>query len=280
MKRKTQFVPGIYSKRFALGTLLTLLLLLGLTNSSVAQTVLQGFKSDEKLQRGMLVALNDEDQSKIHAITNESISKLKGVVADANDSPVTLGNGEQQIFVATTGTYEVLVSNENGRIKQGDFLSGSSLAGIAMKADDSQSTIVGRAAQNFEGEGDSIGKSTLKDKRAVSFGRIKADLGVGDNPWKKALEKDKVPDALQEAARTVADKDVSAVRIYMSLFVFLVAAAIAGTTLFSGVRSTVISIGRNPLSKGIILRGLLQVLLLSLIIFLTGLFGVYLLIKL
>lgn len=280
MKRNTHTSLGISLKKFAVAAFLALLLLLGLTHTSVAQTVLQGFKSDEKLQRGMLVAINDDDPTKIHSITNDTISKLKGVVADINDSPVRLGNGEQQVYVATSGSYEVIVSDENGKIKQGDFLSGSSLAGIAMKADDSQSTIVGRAGEDFAGEGDSLGKTELKDKKTVNFGRIKADLGVGDNPWKKALEKDKVPDALQKAARTVADKDVSAVRIYMALFVFLVAAALAGTTLFSGVRSTVISIGRNPLSKGIILKGLVQVLLLSLIIFLTGLFGVYLLIKL
>jgi hypothetical protein len=50
--------------------------------------------------------------------------------------------------------------------------------------------------------------------------------------------------------------------------------------LYSGVRNTLISIGRNPLSKKTIYKGLIQIILMGLIIFITGLFGVYLLLKL
>ncbi len=85
---------------------------------------------------------------------------------------------------------------------------------------------------------------------------------------------------MQKAANTIADKPVSTLKIYLALVVLLVTAGVAATALFSGIRSTVISIGRNPLSKGVIMKGLIQVLLISLIIFITGFFGVYLLIKL
>jgi hypothetical protein len=269
-----------FKSRWLLVAALSFFLIFAVATPLFAQTVLQGYKSDQQLQRGMLVALNDSDSSKVETITNDSVKKLKGVVADANDSPVTLSDGERRIFVATTGTYEVLVSNENGKINQGDYLSGSSLDGIAMKANDTQPVVVGRAVDKFEGGGDSVGKTKTKDGETVEFARIKVDLGVGDNPWQREPEKDKVPDALQKAANSVADKDVSALRIYLALAVLLVTASVAAVTLFSGVRSTIIAIGRNPLSKGIIFRGLIQVLLLSLIIFISGLFGVYLLIKL
>lgn len=279
MKRKIASVAKLKISWIPAAVFFALVLVIS-SAGVLAQTVLQGYKSDEKLQRGMLVSLDDTDSTKVKAITNDTVAKLKGVVADANDSPVTLGKPDQKIYVATTGTYEVLVSSENGEIKKGDYLSGSSLAGIAMKATPQQVVVVGRAANDFTGQGDSLGRTKLSDGRTVSFGRIKVDLGVTDNPWRKEPEKDKVPDALQRAANTVAQKDVSTLRIYLAMLVLLITAAVAGTTLFSGVRSTIISIGRNPLSKGIILRGLFQVLLLSLIIFITGLFGVYLLMKL
>jgi hypothetical protein len=46
------------------------------------------------------------------------------------------------------------------------------------------------------------------------------------------------------------------------------------------VRSSMIALGRNPLSRKSILRGMFQVIITSIIIFICGLFGVYLLLKL
>lgn len=253
---------------------------ISLAGSSLAQTVLQGYSSDETLQRGMLVSSKEGDGSKVAALTDKNVEKMKGVVAQQGDSPVTISSEGNKIFVATTGIYEVLVTNENGTIKKGDYLSISSLAGIAMKASETQGYVIGRATSDFNGGGDGLGTSTTKDGRKVNFGRILVDIAVSRNPYAKNPEKDKVPDALQKLSRAIADKPVSSVRIYLGLFVFLVTSIICGVMLYSGTRSSLISIGRNPLSKATIYRGMVQVVLLSLIVFLVGLFGVYLLLKL
>ncbi len=268
------------SQRLLASALLALLIIFSLASPIAAQTVLQGYSSDEPLQKGMIVTAKADDQSKVEAVTDKTIEKMKGVVTDANDSPVTLSGDGKKVFVATTGPYEVLVSNENGPINQGDYISISSLAGIGMKATDTQSTVFGRATTKFEGGGDSIGKTQAKSGGTVEFGRIKVDIAILKNPNMKAPDKDQVPDVLQKVASSVAEKPVSAIRIYLALAVLIVTGGVAAVTLFSGVRSSVISIGRNPLSKGMIVKGLVQVLLLSVIIFITGLFGVYLLIKL
>jgi hypothetical protein len=55
-------------------------------------------------------------------------------------------------------------------------------------------------------------------------------------------------------------------------------AAIA--VLYSGVRSSVISIGRNPMGRKSIFRALLEIILTSILILIIGLFAVYLLLKL
>lgn len=280
MNTKNRIKSLFLSPRIRASFILVVLIFLSTVGPVLAQTVLQGYNSDDPLQKGMLVTLKQDDQTKVQAVTYETQKDLKGVVADSNDSPVTISGEGQKIFVATSGRYDVLVSNENGEISQGDYITVSSLSGIAMKAGDTQPIIVGRAIAAFSGGGDSIGKSVGQNGSSVSFGRIQVDIGIGKNPLQKNPEKDKVPDALQRISTTIAEKPVNSLRIYLALIVLAVTAIIAGTTLFSGVRSTVIAIGRNPLSKGTIYKGLFQVLLLSLIIFITGLFGVYLLIKL
>jgi len=62
--------------------------------------------------------------------------------------------------------------------------------------------------------------------------------------------------------------------------ILIIIAAISGSILYGGVRTTMVSIGRNPLAKASIMRGLAQVVLVSIIIFIIGLIGVYLLLKL
>lgn len=255
-------------------------LILVSAGSLSAQSVLQGYSSDEKLQRGMLVAGKEGDETKVVALTDKTADKFKGVVVEQNDSPVTISSDDRKIFVATTGPYDVLVSNENGTIKRGDYISISTASGIASRATEFQPYVIGVAASNFEGGGDSIGTTKTSSGKDVQFGRIKVDVAFGRNPALKIPEKDRVPDALQKLSQSIADKPVSSIRIYLGLAVFVGTAIIAGTMLYSGTRSSIISIGRNPLSKASIYRGLIQVVLLSLIVFITGLFGVYLLLKL
>lgn len=274
------YIKKHFSKsRILATTILTALVYVSLTGMSTAQTVLQAYKSDQPLQSGMLVALTD-DQTKAEPITQDNLDQLKGVVVNQSDSPVTLKSDDQQTFVATSGKRQVLLSNENGSIKKGDYISISSLSGIGMRATVNQPIILGRAVQDFNGGGDSIGKSVANNNKQVSFGRIQVDVNIGKNPALKTPEKDKVPDLLQKAANTVAQKPVATTRIYLALVVLLATTGIVMVTMFSGARSTVTAIGRNPLSKGLIFKGLLQVTLVSLIIFIAGLFGVYLLIKL
>lgn len=267
------------NRLFAAFSLLTLILV-SQTGLLLAQTVLQGYASDEQLQRGMLVAVKEGDESTVVALTDKNAQNMKGIVVEQNDSPVTLSSEERKIFVATSGVYDVLVSNEGGKIKKGDLLSVSSLAGIATKAGDNQLFVVGRASADFDGGGDAIGSSTTSGGKTVQMGRIPMDISLGKNPSVKIPEKDRVPDSLQRLGNAIADRPVNAIRLYVGLFVFAVTSIIAGMMLYSGTRSSLIAIGRNPLSKASIYRGLIQVVLMSLIVFIIGLFGVYLLLKL
>jgi len=272
-----QFIKG---RTLALFTLLTLYLL-SLGGSLSAQSVNQGYNSDQPLQKGMLVAAKEGDPTKVEPVTDDTIERLIGVVVQQNDSPVTLSGQGQDVFVATSGIYDALVSDENGEIKKGDYVTISSLAGIAMKVNDEKKMILGRANADFNGKDAVIGSSVdANTKHKVNFGRIQIAVSINRNPLLKDEKGNSIPKVLQRISVSVAGKPVNTARIWMATAVFLGTSLIVGIMLYSGARSSLISVGRNPLSKSVIIRGLVQVVVVGLIVFISGMFGVYLLLKL
>ncbi len=262
---------------------LALLIIVSLAHPLAAQSVTQGYASDETLQRGMLVSLKEGDGTKIEAAEAENAKRLHGVVVNPNDAPVTLSNDTQRIFVATVGRYEVLVSDEAGQIKQGDYIGVSKVRGIGTKVDDKSTMVIGKALADYDGKTNVLGTTDLKDNGGITvkinIARLAVDLGIGANPLAKS-EDVNLPGFLKKASESIANKRVSTVRVYLSLAIIFASMAIAGSMLYAGVRSSMISIGRNPLSKQSIIRSLMQVVITSFIIFIIGIFGVYLLLRL
>lgn len=280
---KTKIRHYITWSRCAAITTLFLLVFLSLAHPLFAQSLTQGYNSDQQLQRGMLIKLNKEDPSKIEPATSDTLEDMHGVVVHANDAPVTLSAEGRKTFVATQGQFEVLVTDQNGPISVGDYVSISALPGIGMKAGDRQSVVAGKAVGTFDSSSIIIGKIDLKESggntRSVNIGRVMVDISIARNPLNRATDTN-LPGFLKKATEAIADKPVSAARVYLTLGIFIATTMIAGSLLYAGVRSSIISIGRNPLSKKSIVRSLMQVILTSLIIFISGIFGVYLLLKL
>lgn len=244
----------------------------------VSQTVSEGFSSDTPIQRGMLVALKDEGGRKIEPLTTQNQDKFRGVVINKNDSPVTLSTDKEQVFVANSGTHEVIVSAEGGEIKKGDYISISSVAGIGTKASAEQSTVAGRASANFDKESGALGSIDANNAK-LQVSRIPVDIAPGKNPLHRQ-QNSNVPEFLAKASRGIAKKDVSLPRIYLAFTLLMVTALICGVLLYGGVKGSLISIGRNPLSKNLIVKNLIQVVMTSFIIFIIGLFAVYLILRL
>ncbi len=257
-----------------------LMICLSLFGLAAAQTVNKGYKSDEPLQSGMLVMEKEDDPKKVLAVSLDTLERLVGIVIQKNDSPVTLASADEKVFVADTGEYPVLVSDENGQIQPGDYLSISSLAGVAMKAGEAQTLVVGRATEKFEGNGDSIG-STIDNRtnKTINFGRIPAAIAIKRNPNFQEGQNNSVPKVLEKVSFSIAGKPVNTARIWMATAVFMGSLVVTGIMLYSGARSSLISVGRNPLSRAVIIKGLGQVVIISLIVFISGMFAVYLLLR-
>lgn len=254
-------------------------------DGSTSQAVTQGYGTRQPLQNGIIVMLDEKDSTKVIPLTEATATKMQGVVVAANDATVTISsNGNTgQVFVATFGHYDVLVSNQNGPIKAGDYITISALAGVGMKVDTTQPTVLGKATGDFSGTSKVAGTAKLKDSAGkevtVSLGRIPVDITISHNPLQQVAA-DGLPDFLQHASQSVAGKPVSSARIYVSLVVLLMSTMVAGGILYSGVRGGLIAIGRNPMAKKQIIAGIIRVVLSGLICFIIGIFGVYLLLKL
>lgn len=279
---KTKILKKLTIQRVFAVMALSGLMLISSHYPLLAQAVTQGYGSDQTLQRGMLVKLKDSDATKVEVVTQETADKMYGTVVDANDAPVTLSSDGKKVFVANAGHFDVLVNTQNGEIKSGDLITVSAIDGVGMKATDKEPVIVGRSLSDFDGKSNAISSSQIKDSagntKTVNIGRIEADIAIGKNPNLKGTEAN-LPEFLQRASEAIAGKPVNATRVYIALFVFLVTAFIAAILMVSGVRSGIISIGRNPLGKKQIIRGMLQVIITGLTIFIAGVFGVYLLLK-
>lgn len=272
----------ITGQRIIAVTALSLLMLVSARFPLLAQAVTQGYGSEQTLQRGMVVQLKPSDTSKVEAVTQSTQDKMHGIVVDPNDAPVTLSSDGKKVFVATAGHYQVLVSTQNGPIKSGDFVTVSAIDGIGMKAQDKDPFVIGRALEDFDGKTGAISTTTIKDSsgatQSVNIGRVDTDITVAKNPNLKGSEAN-LPEILQRISESIAGKPVNPVRVYVGMFVFIISALVAGTLMLGGIRSGIISIGRNPLGKKSIIRSMFQVILTGITIFIAGVFGVYLLLK-
>lgn len=256
------------------------------SQESIDQSVTQAYGTDNAIQKGMIVKLKDGDTHKVVPLDKDHPDDMLGVVVAPNDSAVTLTNDNsetRQAYVATFGRFDVLVSNENGTIKPGDYITISSVDGIGALANDTDSIVLGKANEGFNGTSNVVSSTSIKradgSKRGVSIGRIAVTVNISHNPLQKS-DTSSLPGFFQHIGNEIADKPVSPTRIYLALAVLIICTILAGSLLYSGVRSSMISIGRNPLAKKSILRSMLQVILTSLTVFIIGIFGVYLLIRL
>jgi hypothetical protein len=253
--------------------------------AAFAQGVTQGYNSEENLQNGLIVRLKAGDATKVAVLNQQDASEMLGVTVSSNSAPVSLSDPsiKQQVYVATFGKYNVLVSNQNGPIKSGDYITISAVAGVGMKATGEQEIILGKAVGTFSGQGDVEGKVTVKDSlggsQEVALKRIAVEIGVAHNPNYTGDITAGVPRFLSRAAQMVTKKPVTALRIYAALGVLALSIGVAGGVIYAGVRTGMTAVGRNPLAKTSITKSMITVVLIAIIVVLIGSLAVYLLLK-
>lgn len=252
----------------------------------ISGAVTQSYSADPAVQVGMIVQLKEKDGSTVVPLSSKKSKNILGVVIPASSATIVLtpvAESKQQVLVATSGKHSIIVSNQNGPVKVGDYISISAIDGVGMKANDKQNEVIGKAAGNFTGTANVIGSVKVKDllnkESTVTLGRINVDINITHNPLTQKIV-DFVPAFLSGVAIAVADKPVSVARIYLCTVILIVTALIAGGMLYSGIRGGMVAVGRNPLSKKSIIKSLIQTVMAGLIVFVVGIVAVYLLLKL
>lgn len=246
----------------------------------------QGYAADQPIDHGSIVELVDRDARKVKAAAQADLENMFGVVVNPQQLPVRLSSEglENEVYVAVNGTYDVLVSTQGGDINPGDYITLSALSGIGMKAGTEEASVLGRAVSGFNDQSVSRGSVEIKDVDGnvvdtVRLGSIPVTIEIQRNPNEKST-KAKVPEALERIGQAIAEKEVSAIRIYISMAITFISLITALVVLYVGVRNSIISIGRNPMSKKSIFRALIEIILTSILILVIGLFAVYLLLRL
>lgn len=278
------------TKQLIIGAVLTAIATLGFAVAAHAVDSgggsVQGYSAAKPIDFGTIVELENREQRKVKVASQKDLKNMFGVVVDPQQLPIRLSSGdlENETYVAVSGTYNVLVSTQGGDIKPGDYITLSSLNGIGMKAGTEEASVFGRAITGFNNTSPSRGAAKIQDVdgnvlKDVKLGSVQLTIEIQSNPNEKSTDVN-VPDALKRVGQAIAEREVSAIRIYISMAITAVSLISALVVLYIGVRSSVISIGRNPMSKKSIFRALLEVILTSALILVIGLFAVYLLLRL
>lgn len=268
-----------FRRHIALGgmsaiTLATVLVFIASANVRAVTTISQSYSTKADLAVGSIVSLEKNTNDKVLAASSDNAENIFGVVISATGSLLTVTSDEEnQVQVATSGTLPVLVSDFNGEIKQGDHITASPVTGVGMRATNN-SRIIGIA----QGEMVGIKKEKYKTKdgqeKEVTVGQ--AMLLVNVAYFFKEPEKTIIPAAIQNVANGLAGKKVETLPILLAAGVFLIMLIIVSSFVYSMIHSSIISVGRNPMSQAAIYRDLLQMSSLVLTILAAGLVSIYL----
>ena len=218
--------------------------------------------SDTSLQAGTLVDQKAGGDGTVEKAVSSRASQLLGVTADK--PLVALGGGNNQVQVVVSGLTPTLVSDINGAVKAGDKITASPIEGVGMKATTS-TEIIGTAESNLGASPTTTRQITDKsgNSSSVKIGMVAVQVDVSYYQAAQSKLNDIVPTFLVNVGSSIAGKDISPLRVLIGFCCLLIGFIIAGVMLQAGVRSGIISLGRNPMASGILRRSLIDVLLTS-----------------
>ncbi|MFA7209415.1 MAG: H-type lectin domain-containing protein [Parcubacteria group bacterium] len=135
------------------------------------------YTQDDSIEPGDVVAINGEISAGIKKSEKIYDQNVIGVISTnpgiTLDDAIGIGQG-RAVAVALAGRIPVKVSSENGRVVAGDYLTASSVPGVAMKATKA-GLVIGQALQDFGYADDTVGLVLTFVKNAYFNGTQIAD---------------------------------------------------------------------------------------------------------
>ncbi len=268
-------IRGSFKSILSLVMLAVLICLSIASTAHAVTTISQGFLTKDKLSIGSIVSLEDNSSDHVSAVTSKNSDSIYGVVISEGNSLLSLSNGkDDQVQVATGGIVQILVSDLNGKISQGDQITASSIKGVGMKATNNVK-VIGIAQGEPRMSKDS--KQTYKDdsgkEQTVTIGEVPALISVAYHY--NEPEKTVVPTAIQSVANAMAGKKVDSLPIIISSGIFIVTIIAVMSIIYSMIRSSIISVGRNPMSQSAVYRNMVQMSVVVLGILAASFLSIY-----
>lgn len=248
----------------------------GLSSVAHAATSLsQGYSTNETLSLGSIVSLQNNSTDHVVAANTSNADSILGVIINDGSSLLSLSNGqENQVQIATSGMVSVLVSDINGEIIQGDPITASPIKGVGMKA--TNNTKVIGIAQGKPASSEASKQSYTDDngdKQSLLLGEVPVLINV--SYFYKQPDKTIIPSAIQNVANALAGKTVNTTPIIISAAIFIITLAVVVSIVYSMIRSSIISVGRNPMSQSAVYRDVIQLSALVLGILAVSLISIY-----
>lgn len=252
------------------GFVLMMGLLLCVPVDSYASTYAIPYKVEngQSLLPGMVVVLNGE--KRVRAALQTESDVILGTVA--NLPPNALPNG--YLGVTSSGLASVLVSDLSGTIVKGDRVAISPILGVGMKAV-SSGWVIGVAQEDFNSSNSVVTHQNLKSPNGaqtdVSVKSISVLLSITHYDPQGGI----VIGTAQGIVDLVAGHSVSVGKTVTALIIFAIAVIVMVVMIYTAVKSSLMSIGRNPLASGTILRALTRAMLYMLIVIIIAMVVIY-----
>lgn len=236
----------------------------------------QGFPAGAEVKAGMIVSL-DASERVVPSNSANSASLLGVVVNSASTAIEISGQHKTEVQVASSGVVTVYVSDLNGTIRPGDQIASSPISGIGMRLNQAKAAnVIGTAQDTFDGKNGTpaIVKTTGGQDRTVKYGGV----AVLVNPSYYTPRLGPLS-FLQQAGATIAGHQISAAKAVMATVILVAAILSVAILLYTSVKSSLISIGRNPLAESALHKEVLWMILISLLILGTGLGLIYVILR-
>lgn len=245
------------------------------TSAQALTTISQGYSTSDKLSLGSIVSLEKDSIDRVNAASVTNPDSVLGVVISDGNSLLSLTDGKDtQVQVTTSGIAQVLVSDINGKIVQGDQITASPIAGVGMKATTSVK-VLGIAQDDLTDKSSNEETYTDKDKqkKSVRIGTVPVLVNV--SYFYKQPDKTVIPSTVQSIANALAGKPVDPLPVIISVAIFVVTLVVVVSIIYSIIHSSIISVGRNPMSQSAIYRNILQLSALVVAILAVAIVSIY-----
>lgn len=193
-------------------------------------------------------------------------TEIIGVVVENSSISITDPTQTPLRLILQAGEAQIMVSNSNGDIKKGDYITSSKLAGVGQKADKT-GFVIGRAMEDFvpaSVAASSLIWSTVEPKYAYINNTVKTNL----------------LDALRAGSLSPFLSPIESLRYILAALIVTATFVIGFSTFGKTSGRTIEALGRNPLAQSSIKTAMVFNTVLAFGVMLIGLALAYLILVL